>query len=101
MPVSQTATLVTSVVTTLTFPNWGDASVAVELDSGGGPVYFTCDGSTPTIAGANEYVVNSIGEKTTVPLNPPEPGLSVPLPTLTVKLISAAASAPTVTVSGA
>ena len=33
--------------------------VLVHLRSGSGPVYFTVDGSTPTVGGANTWVVHS------------------------------------------
>lgn len=97
MPVSQTATLVASTVTTLTFPNWGDGDCVVEIDSNPAPVFVTADGSTPTVGGANEYEVSTVGERLIIPLNPPAPAESA-LPTLTIKLIST--GTPTVTVSG-
>jgi Chitobiase/beta-hexosaminidase C-terminal domain len=52
-------TLAAATVDTVTFDRDCD-SVEVENETGAGVIYFTVDGSTPTVAGANTYRVSDI-----------------------------------------
>ena len=78
---SSHGTLTLTVVSTVNLSQTNANSVAVHFRSGTGPIYFTVDGSTPTVGGADTYVVHA-----NLPVR------SVPLPTTDtqqIKLISA------------
>lgn len=71
-------TMVAATVDTVTFaagdpssPGWGKMPAAIEvLSSGASDIYFTVDGSTPTVAGATTYrVPNVAGATKKVKLN--------------------------------
>ena len=76
-------TLVAATVTTVTLEEANSDLVVVHMTAGSGPVYFTVDGATPTVGGADEYVLH---------LGLPARSVDIPLSaTQTVKLISATA----------
>lgn len=54
---SEHGTLVAATVTTVDLTKNNADVVVVHLVSGDGPIYFTLDGSTPTVGGANTFVV--------------------------------------------
>ena len=85
-------TLVAATVDTVTFaagdpatPGWGKMPASIEVvSSGAADIYFTVDGSAPTVAGATTYrVVNVAGASKKVKLNDSNPNDAV-----VVKLIS-------------
>lgn len=75
----QHATLVASTVTTQTFTP-SERNVEVTNVDGASAIYFTVDGSTPTVAGANCQVIPAAIQSLSVPRE----GTG----TVTVKLIS-------------
>jgi len=83
----QAKTLVADTVSTEIFLVKNTDQVVVTITKGStGPIYFTVDGSTPTVGGDNTIVVQSVGDHARV--------LQVPTQTSTnnqleVKLISA------------
>ena len=82
---SEHLTLVISTVSTVTLAVTNADNVVVHMRAGTGPVYYTLDGSTPTVAGDGTYVVYSA-----------LPARSHPITTTdapVVKLISATADA--------
>jgi len=54
---SEFATLVADTVTTLTLAAPNADTIVVHMVSGTGPVYYTLDGSTPTVAGDATFVL--------------------------------------------
>lgn len=52
-------TLVASTVDTVTF-DVGQSSVQIHNDTGGSAIYFTVDGTTPTVGGATTFRVPAI-----------------------------------------
>ena len=86
----QHATLVASTVTTLTFDKYYTKAVVQSVD-GTAAVYFTFDGTTPSVAGTGSYVLPAaIGSMEIAPIR----GAGV----LVVKLISS--GTPKVSVRG-
>lgn len=54
-------TLVGTVVSTESLTVTAGDTVTVGMRSGTGPIYFTVDGTTPTVAGADTFVVGFTG----------------------------------------
>ena len=74
-------TLVGATVSTETFTADNADVIVVHFRSGTGPIYFTVDGSTPTVAGADTFVVIAGARTIRVPSSDAQ----------TVKLISTTA----------
>lgn len=77
------ATLTPATVATQTIATSNADEVIVHFVSGTGPIYFTVDGSTPTVGGDDTFIVHS---------NVPARAVRVPTSdSVVVKLISASA----------
>lgn len=85
-------TLVASTVTTVTVTQRNINTVSVVFHEGTGPVYFTIDGSTPTVEGDDTYAVSAFAPVRVVGYNGVDD--------VTVKLISATADLVEVAVEG-
>jgi hypothetical protein len=82
----QSGTTVAGNPTTVTFAlHYSEVRV---FNRGGGDLFFTIDGSLPTVGGADNYVA-PVNQTVTVPLPPPEPALAAASATV-VNLISSA-----------
>jgi len=100
---STRSTTVTLTATTVASVTLDQLYRVCEVEMGAttpGDVYFTVDGSTPTVKGANCWMLAGVGGTTKRVMIPPKAwGQGQPDPTpITVNLISA--GTPTVTVSG-
>lgn len=86
-------TMVAATVDTCTFTGSDLDTVEVVSHDGAAAVYFTVDGSTPTVAGGNCWMLPAASSAVTVPV--PTAGATV------VKLISAGTPTVSVAQSGA
>lgn len=75
------ATLTATVVATQTIATSNADEVIVHFVSGTGPIYFTVDGSTPSVGGDDTYIVHSNVPARAVRIDTAD--------SVTVKLISA------------